>query len=342
MKKINPLKYIHYLTITFTVLFMVLLVIFVIIYSAEYVEITGEIRPEEYQIVSPKVSGIVLKKHFKDGDIVKKGDLLIEINSTEYEYKLSQLITEKDILESLLVYQEENYKFLNQEIDISNIKRKNDLKDYNLQRGQTLSEKDYQNKLYNSRLEELSNLKKLLSSNYDYQKNKKDLESLLFKIKEYELKISESKIYAQLDGIVIEDDDNIKEGYYFEEGNKVQMIFSNDKIYAQIIIPEKKIVKVELEQKVIIYITALPFTKYKVFKGKLMSLKKTTSMTGSTSSIINGGGSYYIGKVQIEDPFFEIKDEKEIRSKSLIFGMTLKGKIVVGKSNLINRLLNLE
>jgi len=84
------------------------------------------------------------------------------------------------------------------------------------------------------------------------------------------------------------------------------------------------------------------YTKYKVFKGKLMSLKKTTSMTGSTSSIINGGGSYYIGKVQIEDPFFEIKDEKEIRSKSLIFGMTLKGKIVVGKSNLINRLLNLE
>ena len=342
--KRNPLKYSRWIIISFVLMLLSLIIFFVVMYSIEYVEADGIIKPIDYQLIAPKIAGIVKKIYFKDGDVVKNGDLLAELESKDFEFQITNSQNGKEKLESLIKYQEYNLYLLLEKQKLTIAKRDKEFSDNILKKQNgIITEKEYNEFIYQKNLTEISEKSEISSLNNEIKQNKLKLDSIIKNIEYNKDLIDNCKIYSQLDGVVIEEDNTLKESRYFTAGQQIFYVFSDTNVYAEVNIPEKKIPKIELNQKVKLFITALPWTRYKVFKGVLVSVKKTTPSVANTQTTVqNTKTNFYIGKIEITDPYFKIKSQENIRNKKLIFGMTLKAKISVGKSNLIKKLLELE
>ena len=60
----------------------------------EVVTASGKIQPETEVKISPDVSGEIVELHIKEGDEVKKGDLLLKIKPDTYIHKQKKLTKE--------------------------------------------------------------------------------------------------------------------------------------------------------------------------------------------------------------------------------------------------------
>ena len=62
----------------------------------EYLEYTGQFAATEYVEIRARVSGYLTELHFKDGQIVHKGDLLVVIDPRPFEVELQQATAQRD------------------------------------------------------------------------------------------------------------------------------------------------------------------------------------------------------------------------------------------------------
>src|SRR5437899_1465716 len=69
---------------------------------AEYLEFAGRTQAVETIQIRARVSGYLLKVHFKEGDTVRKGDALFEIDPRPYQAQLDQALTQLAVSEASL------------------------------------------------------------------------------------------------------------------------------------------------------------------------------------------------------------------------------------------------
>ena len=62
----------------------------------EYLEYTGQFAATEYVEIRARVSGSLTELHFKDGQIVRKGDLLVVVDPRPFEVELQQATALRD------------------------------------------------------------------------------------------------------------------------------------------------------------------------------------------------------------------------------------------------------
>ena len=82
---------------------------------ADYEDFTGKTDAVSKVDIRARVSGYLIKVAFKDGDIVKKGDLLYEIDPRPFQADLDQAMGDVERLEAekkLLVIQVDRYRKL--------------------------------------------------------------------------------------------------------------------------------------------------------------------------------------------------------------------------------------
>lgn len=70
----------------------------------EWLEYTGQFAAEDYVEIRARVSGFLTELHFKDGQIVSKGDLLLVIDPRPYEIALQQAEAQRDTAAAQLEY----------------------------------------------------------------------------------------------------------------------------------------------------------------------------------------------------------------------------------------------
>ncbi|MCI0376357.1 MAG: biotin/lipoyl-binding protein, partial [Gemmataceae bacterium] len=66
----------------------------------DYEEFNGWLSANETVQVRARVRGHIVKVHFKDGDIVKEGDLLFELDPEPFEADIGKAIDRKKIYEA--------------------------------------------------------------------------------------------------------------------------------------------------------------------------------------------------------------------------------------------------
>lgn len=59
--------------------------------------------------IMPRISGNLLKMHFKEGELVKKGDLLYEFEDTTYKARVDALEAQKETLKAVLKFNETEF-----------------------------------------------------------------------------------------------------------------------------------------------------------------------------------------------------------------------------------------
>ncbi len=330
----NPLKYLKLILLTVLLIFVSVVTAFIVINNVDYVEVTGEIKPAEYQVISPKISGVIKKCFYKDGEIVRAGNLVMEMDSKEYELDLQELMSKKELQETRILSLEDKLRLFLKEKTFFNSKMSRDLDDLKIKKdNDIISQKEYDDEVYKLYEDNFSKDEKVMSAANELSELKKELKAIASEIESMKDKIEKCSVFSMIDGIVVDEDSRIKEGGFYNSGDVIQKIFANNDAYAEVYIPEKKIIKVELNQKVKIFVDAVPYTRYRTFEGRLVSLMETKSRDDASG---------YTGKVLIDDPFFRIRDLNDIKTKKLIFGLKLKARIYTGKKSLIDFFLRKE
>ncbi len=75
-----------------------------------YFEINGSVEAEKSAFVSPETNGQIKKIHVKEGDRVRKGDLLVELNTKILENSLEEIKTALELSKIIFKKQDELWK----------------------------------------------------------------------------------------------------------------------------------------------------------------------------------------------------------------------------------------
>lgn len=196
---------------------IILLLIFCIVWSIFAkkeitLDVIGEIRPSNNEIsISSSASGIITALYYKDGDKVKKGDLLLELDNTELKSQVKLL---EDKLEKYEKELDNTNKLIKSISDNINYFTEND------------DEKEYYNKyeFYSSNLKDSNNKINLISTQKEnLQKSLDDYNLLIQSINDNVnyLNNSSSLYYTYEEYILNINDYNRKIMKYEEELNSL-------------------------------------------------------------------------------------------------------------------------
>ncbi|MBF0362179.1 MAG: GAF domain-containing protein [Oligoflexia bacterium] len=212
-----------------------------------------------------QVKGTVAKIYVKEGEFVKKGTLLLSLDSSDSELELKQ-------------------------------------KEYQWQRVRT--------EMLKAKSEQKIS---------DYKIKEKEFFSLSYEIELLEKKISYSKVYALIDGVVTSDKLNDLNGTPVNYGQELIKIADLKKIYVQFQVPEKDILAIKVNQEI----------KFKVYGGPLKSFGdglKIDSLSGEGTQVLEQDKNrYYMARSLINLEGAKNFDNNDF--SALKPGMTGRGKI---------------
>jgi len=213
---------------------------------------TGRVEAIEIDVAT-KYSGRVTKIYKDEGDFVKKGELLLEIDRRELEVleeetekKLKSLYFEKKSLES---------QIKNLEEDVKRIKK--------LEEGGAVPEREYERMKTN-----------LSSLQYKLKALEENIESLKKTLERLNIQKEETEIRSPVTGVVFER--NIEKGELTRPGVPLFTIANLDTLYVYAFLPQKEIYDLKTGKIVKI----VPHTRKRVeIKGKVVWISDKAEFT---------------------------------------------------------------
>ncbi len=220
---------------------------------------TGKIEPEFKVIITPEVTGEIVTLPVKEGDKVKKGDLLIKINAKQY-------LADKESAEATLLSSKSSLAMRKAELDRITL-------DYERVKG--LHSKGLAS---DSEIETAkSNFESIKASYNGAQANVLSTEAALKRVVEQLYKTS---IYSPMDGTVNALNVELGErvlGSGFSQGTNIMTISDLNKMEASVEVDENDVVLISIGDTARIKVDAF---KDQVFKGIVSEIGNSAISTG--------------------------------------------------------------
>jgi HlyD family secretion protein len=249
----------------------------------QVVTATGKIQSETKVNISAEVSGELVELPFKEGDDVKKGDLLVKIKPDAYYPQLKQQTAGIKVQESNLKAQEVNLK--KYQLELNRIKEL-----YNKGLAST-SDLDNAQTNYDATIAQMNTVKAQINQ------QKASLSSV-----EYDL--SKTTIYAPMSGTVTQLNNEKGEkvlGTSYNMGSQIMTISDLSKMEAQVEVGETDVSLISIGDTAKIQIDAF---SDRVFKGYVYEIANTATSkgTGTQEEVVN-----FIVKIRIQNEGFDLR-----------------------------------
>lgn len=239
-------------------------------------------------IVSPRVKGHVQKVYVNNSQIVKKGELLLDIDPTPFQLKLNvakstlkQVLTELDILKTNYITAQNKLKSVLNEYKISKIQ----FERYGrLSKTGSVARQEYEDKLTSfyqvkNNLSDAEQQCKFWQERINAQMSVIDSAESQVSLAEYYL--SQTKITSPSDGCVL--NCNIRPGEYVDQGTGLFSVIENNKWWINANYKEWILRKLIPGQRVYIFIRMYP---NRIFTGKVKSIATGTSREQEESKVL--------------------------------------------------------
>ncbi len=291
--------------------------------------------------ISPRISGPVVKLLVEDNQEINKGDLLLEIDASDYEVKIKQ--KEAQLEEAKAMLKSAQNKINKSQADLSSSEHEitkdkseldfasEDFNRYSLMYKKGISSKqDYDassNKLTAAKSNYSSSLDKNKSVKSVYETSKSEYEEVQASIKRLEaeleqdkLNLSYTKIYAPQAGLVT--NRNVEEGNYVQIAQPLMSIVPKE-MWIVANFKETQIADMKKGQPVKI---KLDTYRGKVFKGEVDSIQRSTGAKSSLFPPENAVGSYVkiVQRVPVKIVFKE-----DISKYNIVPGMSVVPEVKV-------------
>ncbi|MCM1338075.1 MAG: HlyD family secretion protein [Muribaculaceae bacterium] len=266
--------------------------------------------------VAPRVSGPVVKLNIEDNQEVKQGDLLLEIDSKDYEAKLKQSRAKLEEARAALVSAGNQVEKTFSELDFS----KNDYERYSQMYNKGIaSTQDYDSS--KTKLTTAQSENKSAQAKYD--ELKASVKKLEAEVEEDELNLSYTKIYAVQDGKITHR--TVELGNYVQTAQPLFAIAKDD-VWVVANFKETQVANMKKGQPVVIKVDAYGQKK---FKGVVDSLQMASGAKASLFPPENAVGSYVkiVQRIPVKINFTEdISEYNIIPGMSVVPTVKVKGK----------------
>lgn len=324
-----------------TAIIFLLFGIYITIHSIFYQSTDDAFIEGHIVSIAPRVEGPVLKLLIDDNQLVKKGDLLLEIDPKDYEVKLAQTKAKlEEAQASLKVMENEISKYqadmTKTEHDISAtqsqlIFAEKDYERYSSMYKEGISSKqEYdssKNNLHVAKSNHKASLEKQRSaqSAFEASKAKRDetaatVKCLEAEVEQDELNLSYTKIYAPQDGLIT--NRSVEQGNYVQVAQPLFAIVP-EKMWIVANFKETQIADMKPGQPVEIKIDTF---RGKKFAGKVDSIQRATGAKASLFPPENAVGSYVkiVQRVPVKIVFTE-----DISKYNIVPGMSVVPEVKV-------------
>ena len=243
----------------------------------ETVSANGKIQPETEVKVSPDVSGEIIELLIKEGDIVKKGQVLAKINPELYRSSLDRVVAALNSQKANLA----NSKARLAQVKAQFINAKNSFdRSKKLWEQKTISSSEYD--------QAVSNFETAKSEVTAGEENVKAAEfgvgSAAASVKEANENFTKTTLFAPVDGIIsklnVEKGERVAGASQFSAGTEVLRIANLDLMRVNVSVNENDIVRVKLGDTALIEVDSYLNRK---FKGLVTEIATSAATTGLTA-----------------------------------------------------------
>ncbi|MDQ3021902.1 MAG: efflux RND transporter periplasmic adaptor subunit [Bacteroidota bacterium] len=249
----------------------------------QLVTATGKIQSETQVNISAEVSGEIISLPFKEGEEIKKGDLIVKIKQDAYEPQMQEQNAAINVAESNIKVNEVTLKRYQQEYDRLNqlskkgLATQSELENAQNDIDQTLAQINANVAQVNQQRTGLSRIK------YD---------------------ISKTTIYSPIDGTVTQLNNELGEkvlGTISNQGSDIMIISDLSKMECQVEVGETDVTLINIGDTALIEIDAFPD---RIFKGYVYEIANTATSSGqgTQDQVVN-----FIVKVRIIDNELELR-----------------------------------
>ena len=239
---------------------------------------TGKINPEFKVAINPEVTGEIVELPVKEGDAVRKGQLLIRIKGDQY-------VAQNERLEANLQSAKANLKM--REAELTKVEL-----DYN-------RVKELQSKGLSSDSELETSKSNYLSTKASYQAAEANVAQSEASLKEIMDQISKTAIRSPMDGIVTKLNVELGErvfGAGFSMGSDIMTISDLSNIEAVVDVDENDVVLVAIGDTATIKVDAFKDQEFKGLVSEIGNSANTTGL-GSQNEVVN-----FEVKIKLIDP----------------------------------------
>lgn len=263
--------------------------------------------------IAPRVQGPVLNLLIDDNQLVKKGDLLLEIDPKDYEVKLNQAKAKLEEAKASLINTENQVTKSLSDLEFAQADYDRYLKMYN--KGIS-SKQDYDSSLNKLTAAE-SNSK---SAKARYNEITALIKRLEAEVEQDELNLSYTKIYAPQDGLIT--NRSVEQGNYVQVAQPLFAIVP-EKMWIVANFKETQLANMKPGQPVEIKVDTY---RGKKFQGKVDSIQRATGAKASLFPPENAVGSYVkiVQRVPVKIVFTE-----DISKYNIVPGMSVVPEVKV-------------
>jgi HlyD family secretion protein len=249
----------------------------------ETVSASGKIQPETEVKIASDVSGEIVELYVEEGDSVKKGQLLMEINpdvyKSEYERMVASLSQTKANLESAKARQTQQEAQLLQAENTYNMNK-------TLHDKKAISETEWNTINTNYKVAQSN----VLASKQEVTAMQYSVQSVAATVKSAQTNLSRTRIYAPMDGIVSML--NVKKGERVVgtatmAGTEMLRIADLSIMEVNVEVNENDIVKVDLGDTALVEVDAYLNRKFKGIVTSIANSPKTANNAISTDEVTN-------------------------------------------------------
>ena len=282
--------------------------------------------------VSPKIPGRIYKLYAEEGDSVKAGQLIAELDSTDILAQKQQALAGLAQAESGLSQAEAKYRFDVENINVVQInldRTKEDLDRAKIQySGDVISKEQYDhlNKAFETaNAQVVSSRSQINISKTQVKSAATAIESARAQIGLIQAQLNNTRLYVPCDGIVAKR--WLLPGDIAQTGQSIYTINSSKKYWITIYLEETKMRGVHLNQAVRFSIDAFP---KEVFKGKIFSIASGTASQFSLIPASNASGNFtkVTQRVAIKISIDSTESNKNVSGFQILNGMSAEVKII--------------
>jgi len=163
------------------------------------------------------------------------------------------------------------------------------------------------------------------------------IDKLKYQIALLEDQLKKTRIYAPIDGTIITPELQRREGGLITRGETLMIIAKLDKWVVKAVIPDRDIPKLKIGDRARIKINAFPFTKYKMFGGRITCIDHAPTSVVNQALLVDEDDSkknstpYFAVKIQLDDEGVVIGDKRI----DFQFGLLANVNIIVSKKRII-------
>ena len=234
----------------------------------QIVTATGKINPEFKVIINPEVTGEIIELPVKEGDFVKKGDLLIRIKGDQYKAQMERMEANLKATQAALKIREAELNRLEKEFA----------------RVKELQSKDLAS---DSELETAES--NFLTAKASYQQAQANVLQARAQLREIMDTLNKTKIYSPMNGTITNLNVELGErvlGSGFSQGTNIMTVSDLNNIQAVVDVDENDVILVSIGDTAIVQVDAFGDRE---FKGKVTEIGNSakTSGLGSQEEVVN-------------------------------------------------------